>query len=242
MSLPLIASPTSSTNNFRKARFKLVRSLVDAILTKQGKCTILDVGGTPEYWLAFGNDLLKDERISISVINISYSNSTENNVAELQRVQRLTGDARHLDGIADKSIDLVHSNSVIEHVGRWADMSAMASEIRRVGNTHYVQTPYWGFPMEPHNRSLFFHWFPEQSRYRLVMKKKRGFWPRANSVDEAMKLVQSNSLLDRRQFGALFNTSSIYSEIVYGMTKSLIAVGGANLPIHKASNTRRLRI
>jgi Methyltransferase domain len=241
LNLATAAPPTSCDNPFRKRRFALCRNLIESVLAQHGACRVLDIGGLPDYWRIYGADLVSDARVSISLLNLCYLDDKYSSEFDW-KFERLTGDARNLEGIADKSFDVAHSNSVIEHVGRWRDMCAMAAEVRRVARLHYVQTPYWGFPIEPHNRTPFFHWLPEQFRYRLVLRRDRGFWSRAASVDEAMRSVQSSYLLDRRQFAALFPTSSIHSEIVYGLTKSLVAVGGDRLEVDARSNTRRLRI
>ena len=241
MNLATTAPPTSRDNTFRKRRFAHFRKLVESVLAQNGACRILDIGGSADYWRVYGADLMADVRVSISLLNLCYPDDKYSSEFDW-KFERLTGDARRLDSIADKSFDVAHSNSVIEHVGRWHDMCAMAGEVRRVARLHHVQTPYWGFPIEPHNRTPFFHWLPEQFRYRLVLSCDLGFWSWALSVDEAMRKVQSSYLLDRRQFAALFPTSSIHSEIVYGLTKSLVAVGGDGLEIEARSNTRRLRI
>jgi hypothetical protein len=55
-------------------------------------------------------------------------------------------------------------------------------------------------------------------------------------------LTQSNYLLDRRQFAALFPSSTIHSEIVFGLTKSLVAVGRDGETPRRRSNTRAMRI
>lgn len=237
-------APAATTNRFRAGRMAHVRRIVATILQRQETCSIIDVGGLPAYWRAFGTDIVESGRVSITLVNLAYE---DGHTASLTAGERKafafhTGDGRRLDGFADKSFDLAHSNSVIEHVGRWADMCAMAAEIRRVARQHFVQTPYWGFPIEPHNRTPLFHWLPEQARYRLVMRYDLGFWTRAKSVDEAMRRVQSNALLDRRQFGALFPTSSIYSETAWGLTKSLVAIGQDGEPVDPRSNTRRLTV
>ena len=81
---------------------------------------------------------------------------------------RKVGDARNLSDYADGSVDLVHSNSVIEHVGGWADMRAMADEMMRVGRAGWMQTPAWEFPVEPHFRAPFLHWFGDPLRARML--------------------------------------------------------------------------
>lgn len=225
-------------DRFRAARFGRFRQLARTVLAERGSCHILDVGGLARYWRAFGPDLLDDERVHITLVNLSYASD----VAAEPRVRLMVGDARTLDGFESGGFDIAHSNSVIEHVGRWGDMWAMADAVRRVARQWWVQTPYWGFPVEPHCRTPFFHWLPEQWRYRLVLSRRLGNWARATTVDQAMRAVQSNSLLDRRQMQALFPESTIYSERVAGLTKSLVAVGGLGLPRDPRSNTRRLLV
>jgi hypothetical protein len=243
MHLHKMFSPMAPTNRFRVRRMDRVRHIIHEILERQHSCRIIDIGGLPSYWHCFAPDVVSDPRVSITLVNLSYDDADTALTASAGATFSLrTGDARLLDEYPDKSFDLAHSNSVIEHVGRWTDMCAMAAEVQRVGCSHFVQTPYWGFPIEPHNRTPCFHWLPEQLRYRLVMRFQLGFWTRADDVDSAMRRVQSSALLDRRQFAALFPKSSIYSEIVYGLTKSLVAIGGNDVEIHPCSNTRRLRI
>ncbi len=137
----------------------------------------------------------------------------------------LAGDARAMPEFSDNHFDVAHSNSVIEHVGQWKDMMAMAREIRRVAPAYFVQTPYYWFPMEPHSHTLFLHWLPETWRFRVVMARKCGpYWSKAETVDQAMRTIQSSSLLDKRMFRELFPDADVVSEKILGLTKSLMAV------------------
>lgn len=237
-------APREPNNPFRCARMARVRSIVDDILAVQQTCSIIDIGGLPSYWRCFAPDIVNNPATSITLVNLSFDKSEDLSLNERENraFSLAIGDARNLCSFPDKSFDLAHSNSVIEHVGRWSDMSAMATETRRVAHCHFVQTPYWGFPVEPHNRTPIFHWLPEQVRYRLVTQFQLGFWGKATDVDEAMSYVQSAALLDRGQFGALFPSSTIYSEVFWGITKSLVAIGGEKLEVSAHSNTRRLRL
>src|SRR5690606_11961609 len=119
------------------------------------------------------------------------------------------GDARDLSAYADGSIDLVHSNSVIEHVGLWPDMRAMASEVRRVGRSGWVQTPAWEFPIEPHYRLPFLHWLAPPARRALLR-----FSPDYGRlrIDQKRHHIERINLLSRKEFETLFPGCSLYVE------------------------------
>lgn len=137
-------------------------------------------------------------------------------------IDTMVGDGCELP-FDDKSFDIVHSNSVIEHVGDWSRVRSFAHETRRVGKRYYVQTPNFWFPVEPHYSALFVHWLPEPVRARMLMNSDRGFLPKAEDVSSAVEQVQSARLLDRTMFRHLFPDAVLLDEKLMGLTKSLIA-------------------
>ncbi len=210
-------APYSQQNRFRSKRFRLFKELAERVISEKRTCRVLDVGGTPRYWQAFGDDLPWD-RLTVSVLNVSSP------AVNRPGLVSLVGDARSMKDFDDFSFDVVHSNSVLEHVGKWSDMASMASEIRRVAPRYFVQTPYFWFPIEPHARFPFFHWMPESWRYRIIMNRTCGFWNRQSDLGLAMKEVQDAALLDKRQMAFLFPDARIVAERFFGLTKSLIAI------------------
>ncbi|WP_225187533.1 methyltransferase domain-containing protein [Bradyrhizobium sp. IC3195] len=207
----------AASSSFRLARFSLFVDLVASIPKIDRPLRILDVGGVEVYW--------KDKRhliprhIEITSVNLTSEPFVKPGFISLR------ANACHMPEFADNSFDVVHSNSVIEHVGQWSSMMAMASEIRRIAPSYFVQTPYFWFPIEPHARTPFLHWLPESLKVRLVMGRKCGpYWSKAATVDEAMRTIQSSSLLDRSMFSALFPDAEIIPEKVLGLTKSLMAI------------------
>jgi hypothetical protein len=209
--------PNDLSNRFRAKRFRLFQEMLSQELEHKQRCKVLDVGGTPHYWRAFGN-ALDFSRVEITVVNVSSAKSDHDSI------KVMLGDARNMCEFEDLSFDIVHSNSVIEHVGRWQDMADMAKEVRRLAPRYFVQTPYFWFPMEPHARVLALHWMPEVWRFRILMKRDCGFWQRRTDLGEAVKAIQSAVLLDNRQMQYLFPDAKIIHERVLGLTKSLIAV------------------
>jgi SAM-dependent methyltransferase len=203
--------------DFRRRRFQRFLGLIDHVLLKRENCRILDIGGEPEYWEAVA-DMLGPRKWHVTLLNQTLY------PVEDGRFASLVGDARDLSSFADMSFDLVHSNSVIEHVGRWPDMRAMAGEVRRLAPGYFVQTPYFWFPMEPHNSTLFFHWMPESVRVSMLMRRPRGHWGKAPNLETAMLQIQSAVLLDYRMLATLFPDATIERERFLGVTKSLIAV------------------
>lgn len=191
--------------------------MIDHVLARQERCRIIDIGGTEVYW-HIASDHVDNPRIDIDLVNLKVLPTTRPNFRSVE------ADACDLREFGDMSYDIVHSNSLIEHVGNWEAMSRLAQNIRRLAPTYFVQTPYFWFPIEPHFRVPLFHWMPESLRYRMILRRDMGFMAKATSVADAVRSVQSAALLDLVQFSTLFPDAQILRERVLGLTKSLMAI------------------
>lgn len=202
---------------FRQRRFALLQPVIERIIARKGHCRIADIGGTEYYWQIAG-DFIARAAVEIHLINLEKAATIGG------KFTTHAGDACRLAAFADDSFDLVHSNSVIEHVGDWRRMTAMADEVRRLAPAYFVQTPNFWFPYEPHFRAPFFHWLPEPVRARLLMRFNLGFGGRRATLDAAMQGLQSSNLIGEAQMAALFPDARIAREKVFCLTKSLMAI------------------
>jgi hypothetical protein len=201
----------------RQRRFRHVRTMIEDIIREKGRCRIADIGGTEYYW-EIARDYLAEANVEIHLMNL---------VAEPvggAKFKSHAADACAMDAFENDSFDLVHSNSVIEHVGSWSDMKKMAANVRRLAPAYYVQTPNFWFPYEPHFRFPLFQFMPEQVRARMLTTFSLGFGGRRETLDEAMIGVQSASLIDAAQMRELFPDAQILRERIGPFTKSLMAV------------------
>ena len=205
------------SNYFRGRRFALIEQKLRAIAAKKGECRIIDIGGRVEYWNPI-LPTLHDVKARITVVNLEKTQPQPGAMFDFAY-----GNACDLSAYGDKSYDFAHSNSLIEHVGRWPEMQRCAAEISRVADSYYVQTPYLWFPIEPHFRAPFYAWLPEQTRAKLLMAFDLGYIGKAATLNQAMADVQSINLLDHGQMKALFPTADITFERVLGLPKSMIA-------------------
>jgi hypothetical protein len=204
-------------NDFRRRRLAGFLNVVDEVLKTRGECRVLDLGGEVGYWAGL-QDLWTDRPMRVTLINRMPQQSPD------ERLVSLVGDACAMPDIADKSYDVVHSNSVLEHVGDWSAKRRMAAEARRLAPRYFVQTPNYWFPMEPHFRTMFIHWLPRPMARAMVMRSGRGCFHQARSVDEAYWMLDDSSLLDMRDMSELFPDAKIMREKIAGLTKSLTAV------------------
>lgn len=123
----------------------------------------------------------------------------------------------------DHSFDVVFCNSVIEHIVDREDRAALAAEIQRVGQSYFVQTPNYAFPIEPHFLAPGFQYFPRWIQHVLARNFTPMGWITRPSRAEARSLVDTILLLTANELARLFPGAQIYREKALGLTKSLVA-------------------
>ncbi len=199
----------------RRARFSLFLSLLAKL---EGPVSILDVGGTQGFWDLMAGSSLGDVRVTL--LNVDHQ------VTSSPRFVSATGDARAMPGFADKSFDVVFSNSVIEHVGSYENQARMARELMRVGKRYFVQTPNKRFPLEPHFLFPWFQYLPSGIRARMVHRFDMGWYKRMPDLNAARDEVDSIQLLTKKRFATLFPGAVIHTELLAGLPKSFVAYAG----------------
>ena len=209
-------APNSRSNIFRNRRFGRFLGMIDDVLSQKDRCEILDVGGTTDYWRSRSSDL-SGRNVHVTIVNFTGEKTSE------PWMTAIAGDARDMSSLKDLSFDVVHSNSVIEHVGLWKDMCAMGSEVRRLAPRYFVQTPNYWFPVEPHFRAILIHWLPSPIRL-FVMMRRRDYPGGKASVTAAMSRLHSTILLDRKMLAAIFPDAALVPEKFFGLTKSWMAI------------------
>lgn len=208
------ANPLSVANKLRQRRFAFFHSLLEQL---KKPITVLDVGGTVEYWQLRNSALLTDLRIT--VLNLQQQQSSHPNISTT------AGNALKLE-YPDKHFDVVFSNSVIEHVGDYSAQQQMAKEVIRVGRRYFVQTPNKYFPIEPHFLFPYFQLLPVSLQTHLLMNFNLGWYKRNPDYQSARETVQSVKLLSHRELLSLFPGATLHGERVFGLIKSYTALDG----------------
>jgi hypothetical protein len=209
--------PTSFANKLRAKRFRQFEALAARL---PRPLRLLDVGGTNVFWENRGWHRRRD--VEILTLNL---------VAEQQRhpnIKPLVGDARDLGQFGDRSIDVIFSNSVIEHLFTFENQRRMASEIQRVGKAFWVQTPNYWFPIEPHFHIIGWQWLPVALRVSVLRRRTCGWRGPCPDPVDARRMVEEVQLLTRNELRELFPHANIIPERFYGLVKSWIALGGFN--------------
>ncbi len=208
------SAQNSLATRLRKKRFRFFLSLVERL---PRPISILDVGGTAQFWEQMGWGELHSAQIMLA------------NVVEPEAKQPgfhyTLVDGRSMP-FHDGQFDVVFSNSVIEHVGNSRDQQQFAHEVRRVGKRFFIQTPNYYFPLEPHFLFPGFQFLPLSIRTFLLQHLDLGWTRKISDQEKAREVVTAVRLLTSRELRVLFPGSMIYRERFLGITKSLIAYGG----------------
>jgi len=204
----------------RRARFRIINRIIANIIEENGRCRILDVGGTDSYW-NLNEAFIEANRSKLKIILVNLGEHGRQDDLYEYRSNDATSHAtyRNID------FDMIHSNSVIEHVGSWPAIRNMADLIQAAKKPYYLQTPNFWFPFEPHFRFIGFHWLPKAWRASLLQKFSLGFFGKAENYSEAMNNVDSINLLSCNQMRELFPGAKLIKERLFGLTKSIMVVG-----------------
>jgi hypothetical protein len=166
---------------------------------------ILDLGGTPDLWTRFPNDF------RITMVNLK----APADAVPTKQLEFVEGDATDLGRLfADRTFDVVFSNSVIEHVGGATKRAAFVREVKRHAPAYWVQTPSQYFPIEPHSGVPFFFQLPSTLRDKKIAK-----W--AETMPEWTDMIRGTVSVPRREMAALFDGDPHYIERVFGIAKSV---------------------
>jgi hypothetical protein len=207
-------SENSIATRLRRERFRIFLEMLQSF---SEPTTILDIGGTQEYWDMMVVDGNLHQQVDITLLNPERVDAVHPNFSAF------VGDGRTMPQFSDRQFDIVFSNSTIEHVGKFEDQCAMAREIMRVGWKYYIQTPNRYFPIEPHFVFPLFQFLPISVRVFLIQHFNLGWYSRMPNRGDAYKEVASIRLMKKREVEALFPNAKIYEEKFLGLVKSFVA-------------------
>ena len=214
-------SQNSFGSRLRAKRISPLLGLIESVFQEHGCVNIIDIGGTETYWNIVPQHYFNDYNVRITIVNVPDGTDSPSDHGRFTFVK---ADGCDLANFETDTFHIAHSNSVVEHVGDWKRMVQFSTELKRVAQKYFVQTPNYWFPIEPHCMTPLFHWFPKPVRVWLVMKFELGHWPKATSVNMAMRMVERINLLDKNMFYELFHDARINTEKLLFIPKSFVAI------------------
>lgn len=207
-------NPKSLGAKFRAKRTKKFEKLFFRNFNPEKSISILDVGGTDNFWIK--SQIPNVPGVRITLLNLHLEKTSHPHISSM------IGDATNMKDFGDKKFDLVFSNSVIEHLYTFENQQKMANEIQRVGRKYFIQTPNKYFPIEAHYAIPFAQYLPKKLLLLILTKTKLSRLQRWD-YQAAKQYLDEIRLLNKSELGQLFPKSKLIKEKVLGMTKSLTA-------------------
>ncbi len=198
-------------NRFRSKRFEFFLKKIEKF---KKPITILDIGGKINFWKNRG--IAGNTNYKITIVNLEKEKSKYCNI------KCTIGDATNLKEFNNQSFDVVHSNSVIEHLYNYENQKKMANEVTRIGKKYIIQTPNKYFFIEPHYILPFFQFTPNWFKYVILTKTRLSRLKKWDPIF-AKQYIKEIRLLSQNEVKELFPESNIYYEKFLGMNKSFTA-------------------
>jgi hypothetical protein len=169
---------------------------------------MLDLGGQAGIW----NHVEASQDITI----LNLSGVADSFLKTHHQVRYVVGDACNVTEFTDGEFEVLFSNSVIEHVGPESRMEDFAREVKRLGQSYWVQTPSKWFPIEAHCGMPFWWFYPESLRQYFLKR-----W--SAKLPTWTEMVEGTRVLTKKQLKRLFPEAQIHTERILGIPKSYIA-------------------
>jgi hypothetical protein len=205
----------SFSNRMRSERFRLFETLTEHL---PRPLRIIDIGGTNEFWEQRG--WAERDDVHITLVNLFAGEQLHDNIVPI------VGDATNLADHADGAYDIAFSNSVIEHLFTFEAQQKMAAEMRRVALRHWVQTPNYWFPIDPHFLMPGWQYLPRGARVEILRRRRVGWRGPLPDRTAAREAVEEIRLMTGAELRKLFPDSEVRPEKWHGVTKSWIVLGG----------------
>jgi hypothetical protein len=209
--------PNSWSSKARARRCRLFVECMQRAGVKQA--SILDIGGTVEYWRMNARFIPEGLIRRVEVVNLPPIQESRHVINGIE-VVGYEGNALDSSTLRQEHYDVVFSNSVIEHVGNLRAQLHMATIVRGRGDYYFVQTPAKSFPIEPHFYFPFFPYLPLSWRTWLHKHLPLGFMGRNDDWLSARMACEETRLLTESEFQAIFKGGRLLKERVLGLCKS----------------------
>ena len=205
--------------------------------------SILDIGGTLEYWRMNARYLPANSVNSIEVVNLQHAAEVTELINGIEFIA-YQGNALDRNTLKQKTYDVVFSNSVIEHVGSLSDQKYFADNVNSLASYHFIQTPCETFPIEPHFYFPFFALLPLGLRSWLYRNFRLGWMGRERDWLKSRILCEETRLLNKRELLSIFPESNMLSERLFFLVKSWMITNMANktmqrTALHAAADHKR---
>ncbi|EKD70824.1 MAG: hypothetical protein ACD_46C00383G0002 [uncultured bacterium] len=179
---------------------------------------VLDVGVTAEKSAISANFFEENFRDKNKITALSNQNASflEETYPGLQFK---LGDAKKLP-FDDKSIDVVFSSAVIEHVGSLAEQSKMITECVRVSKKGvFITTPNRWYPIDPHTSFPLIHWLPKKTHRKILKRIGLEFY----ALEENLNLLDTKTIYNICENKGIKN-ACIKKIKTFGFTSNLIII------------------
>lgn len=220
----------SASARARARRVRLFAAALDGIYTRRGAARglrILDIGGTIGFWRMNAAYIPSHLVREIEVVNLPPIKEQDVRIDGL-RIISYEGNALDARSLRSDHYDVVHSNSVIEHVGNLSAQKAFGDNVRALGDYHFIQTPCRTFPIEPHFYFPFYALFPLSVRGFLHRHLNLGFVGREKDWLLSRIRCEETRLLTRNELAHIFPESECLAERMFLMVKSWMVTNMRN--------------